>query len=74
MNNGDCIHHFELPPTDGPVVIGICRKCGEAKEHVTSVDLGFGRSFVFTPTEPFKWHYGQNSDTYILSGDVIEEE
>jgi hypothetical protein len=71
--SADCVHHYLIATTDGPTSLGVCKLCGAEKMHSNYIDVGFAGSFKQTPTEQFRWHYGQNRDTYILSGDQLEE-
>ena len=34
-----CAHHFDLPSPDGASCIGVCRKCGEEREHSNGADI-----------------------------------
>ncbi len=34
-----CAHHFDLPSPDGPSCIGVCRYCGEEREHMNGPDI-----------------------------------
>ena len=34
-----CAHHFDLPSPDGPSCIGVCRHCGEEREHLNGPDI-----------------------------------
>lgn len=34
----ECQHHWELPPANGTVSVGICRKCGESKDFYNSFE------------------------------------
>ena len=34
VNAQDCIHHWEIPPANGPKSAGACRKCGQEKEFL----------------------------------------
>ena len=39
-----CRHHWIIQPADGPVSLGVCRFCHEAKEFQNSVEeWGFDR-------------------------------
>lgn len=42
----DHIHHWMLPPPDGPTVPGAC-KCGETKEFPASMDLMTRSEYTF---------------------------
>ena len=33
----ECIHHFDIPPPDGPTSEGVCRLCGERREFHNSL-------------------------------------
>ena len=34
-----CAYHFNLPSPDGPRCIGVCRYCGEEREHLNGADI-----------------------------------
>ena len=33
-----CQHHWDIPPANGPVSLGICQNCGAIKEFKNSVE------------------------------------
>ena len=37
VNAQDCIHHWEIPPANGPKSAGVCRKCGQEKEFLNYI-------------------------------------
>ena len=34
----DCVHHWMIRSPDGPTSVGICRRCGEERAFVNTLD------------------------------------
>ncbi len=43
----ECVHHIIIEPPEGPVSIGVCKKCGLVKEY----DTAYGYRYNNKPKE-----------------------
>ena len=37
VTSDDCVHHWIIEPAGGPTSVGVCAKCGAAKDFSNSV-------------------------------------
>ena len=51
-----CAHHFDLPSPNGPICIGVCRYCGEEREHLNGADIETSPGLRNQPVGWYSWH------------------
>ena len=53
-----CLHHWMIPPADGPVSLGVCQFCRETREFKNSFEIpDYGRD----PSRKTTLDYGGSS-------------